>query len=63
MTDADRAGLSAVTFLVLCIWLGPDRACFLLTVVAIVAGWFWACRRWPIVAYITWGFIRGLCGR
>ena len=37
--DFDRLGLSATTFLMLCMWLGPDRAVFLLTAVAIAAAW------------------------
>jgi hypothetical protein len=59
----DRIGLSATTFLLLGIWLGPDRACFLIAVAAILTVWFWACRRWPLVAVFTLGFFRGLLGR
>jgi hypothetical protein len=45
-SDEDRTGLSATTFIMLCIWLGPDRAVFLITVTAILTVWFLACRRW-----------------
>jgi hypothetical protein len=55
-SDADRTGLSATTFLILCIWLGPRLACSLPIVVAIATLWFLACRRWPIVAVFTAGF-------
>jgi hypothetical protein len=59
----DLLGVSAVTFLTLCMWLGPPLACSLLIIVAIMALWFFACRRWPIVAWFTAGFIRGLMRR
>jgi hypothetical protein len=61
-SDADRAGISATTFIALCLWMGPDRAVFLLTVVAIGVAWFWLCRRFPLVVWFTAGFIRGLIG-
>jgi hypothetical protein len=54
---------SAVLFLILCIWAGPDRAVFLIALVALVVGWFAFCRRWPLVAWGVLGFIRGLAGR
>jgi hypothetical protein len=61
MSKRDEAllGISAVTFLLLCLWLGPDRAVFLLTVVAIVVGWYLLCRRFPIVGHFTAVFIGG----
>jgi hypothetical protein len=68
MTKRDEAllGVSATTFLLLCLWLGPDRAVFLLAVVAIVAMWIAICRKWPIVGYFTvvflGGFVSGLIG-
>ena len=61
-SDADRLGLSATTFLTLCIAWGPSRACFVIMLVAIGAGWFWLCRRWPIVGWLTCVFINGLFG-
>ena len=65
MTRADEArlGLSAVVFLQLCIWLGPDRAVFLVAVVAILTAWFLACRRWPWFAWFTINFLNGLFRR
>jgi hypothetical protein len=63
INDQHRAGLSATTFLLLGVWLGPDRAVFLLTVIAILTLWFLACRRWPIVAIFTAGVVRGLLRR
>jgi hypothetical protein len=62
-SDADRTGLSATTFLILCIWLGPRLACSWLTVVAAVALWAAACRRWPILVSLSASFLRGLLGR
>jgi hypothetical protein len=47
----DLLGLSATTFLLLCIWLGPNLACFLIAVVALLAAWFALCRRYPAVAW------------
>jgi hypothetical protein len=58
----DRLGLSATTFLMLCIWLGPDRAVFLITVAAIVALWVAVCRRWPIIGYFSIIFLDGFLG-
>jgi hypothetical protein len=48
MTKRDEGllGVSATTFLILCIWLGPRLACSLIVVVAVVT-WALACRRWP----------------
>jgi hypothetical protein len=62
-SDEDRAGISATTFLMLGIWLGPDRAVFLIVVVAIVSLWFLACRRWPWFAWFTINFLNGLFRR
>jgi hypothetical protein len=65
MSKRDEAllGISATTFLILCIWLGPHVAFSLIVVSALIAGWVLACRRWPIVAVFTLGFIRGLLRR
>jgi hypothetical protein len=63
INDQHRAGLSAVVFLMLCLWMGPRLACSLLFVVAIVTVWWLACRRWPLVGVMTIGFLRGLFGR
>ena len=63
ISDEERLGISATTFLAMCIWRGPNRTRFVLMLVAILAGWFWLCRRFPAVAWITRGFLRGLFGR
>ncbi|MFZ0603089.1 MAG: hypothetical protein WAN05_17330 [Roseiarcus sp.] len=62
--DADRLGLSAeaVVFLQLCIWVGPDRAVFGLTVVAIAAAWVALCKRFPTVGFLTSAFFNGFLG-
>lgn len=60
--NSDRLGLSATTFLMLCMWLGPDRAVFLLTAVAIAAAWVALCKRFPTVGFLTGAFFNGLLG-
>lgn len=59
----DLLGVSAVTFLVLCVGLGPRLACSLLFVAAIVTVWILAAKRWPWFAVFSAGFIRGLFSR
>lgn len=67
-THSRRAliGISAATFLLLCLWLGPRLACSLLVVIAIVAVWVALCRRYPAAGYLTGiffvGFVGGLFG-
>lgn len=62
ISDEDRAGLSATTFLLLGIWLGPTAACWLVAIAAIVAGWVWLCRRFPTFGWLTYVFFDGFCG-
>jgi hypothetical protein len=50
----------AVTFLALCVWMGPDRACFFVAVAAIIAAWVALCRRFPFVGVLTLLFFDGL---
>ena len=38
---AQQLGLTAVTFLMLSIWIGPDRACFFILIAAPLTVWFW----------------------
>lgn len=54
---------SAVTFLILCIWAGPRRTIFWLSVIAIALVWRRLAQRWPILNVMLVGFIRGLLGR
>jgi hypothetical protein len=65
-SDEDRAGLSATTFLTLCIAWGPNRACFAIMTVAIGALWIALCRRYPAVGTLTGifivSFVQGLFG-
>jgi Flp pilus assembly protein TadB len=56
-------GVSAMTYLALCVWLGPKVATSLIIVAALLAAWFWTCRRHPTAAWLTWAFMRGLAGR
>jgi hypothetical protein len=46
-----------------CVWLGPKVATSLIIVAALLAAWFWTCRRHPTAAWLTWAFMRGLAGR
>ena len=50
---AAQLGVSATTFLTLCVWLGPNRACFVIALAAIVAAWVALCRRFPFVGVLT----------
>ena len=52
-------GVTAVTFLTLCVWLGPHAACWLIAIAAVVALWAALCRRFPVVGYLTGAFFRG----
>jgi hypothetical protein len=55
-------GVSASTFLTLCIAWGPRRACFVIAVAFILWAWVAACGRWPGVSIFTSGFLTGLVG-
>jgi hypothetical protein len=59
----DLLGVSAVTFLTLCVAWGQNRACFVIAFASVLVGWLALCRRYPTVAWITMGFLRGLFGR
>ena len=54
--------VSATTFLLLGIWLGPDRAVFLIMIAAIVAAWIWLAARFPTVGDLTYVFFYGFVG-
>jgi hypothetical protein len=54
--------LSAVTFLALCVWMGPHAACWFIAIAAIVAGWVWLCRRFPTFGCFTLVFFDGFLG-
>jgi hypothetical protein len=60
---AAQIGVTDTTFLALRVWIGPDRASFLMAIAAILTIWFWLCRRFPTAAWIDTGFIRALTGR
>jgi hypothetical protein len=55
-------GASATTFLTLCVWIGPDRTVFFLTVIALGLGYAWLVRHHPLIAWGVLGFFEGLCG-
>jgi hypothetical protein len=58
--------ISAVTFLTLSVWMGPEAACWLIGSAAIVAVWTALCRRFPTVGWFTYvffnSFVLGLIG-
>jgi hypothetical protein len=62
-SDADRAGISASTYLLLVAAWGPHRAFYVVMLVAILVGWFWLIRRFPLLGWALLGFLRGLLGR
>ena len=39
--------VSAVTFLTLCVWIGPSRTLLFLMIAAALVVWFWLIRRFP----------------
>jgi hypothetical protein len=61
-SDADRICLSAVVFLMLCIWLGPHAACWFVGLAAFVAGWVALARRSPTFGWFTSAFLTGFLG-
>lgn len=55
-------GISAVTFLALCVWMGPDAAVWFIFIAAIVAVWVALGRRFPTFGWLTAIFIDGFFG-
>jgi hypothetical protein len=55
-------GVSAVTFLALCIWVGPNAACWFIAIAAIIAVWVALCRRFPTFGWLTFVFFDGFFG-
>ncbi len=62
MTKRDEGllGVSATTFLILCLCLGPRLYCSLIVVSAIVAGWLWLFNELRAVA--AWVSLRSIPG-
>ena len=46
----------------LCLWLGPHVACWLIAIAAFVARWVWLCNRFPTVGWFTAVFFDGFLG-
>ena len=61
--DHELLGRSAVLYLMLTTSLGIHLAFALVVVVGVVTLWALACRRWPLFAIFTLGFVRGLFRR
>jgi hypothetical protein len=58
----DLLGVSAITFLTLCVWIGPHAACWLIAIAAIIAGWIWLANRFPTFGWLTYVFFDGFLG-
>ena len=59
---AAQIGLTCTTFIALCLWIGPDAACWLIGVVAFVTGWIWLCSRSAWFSYFTGVLLVNLIG-
>ena len=59
---AAQIGVTATTFLALCIWLGPNAACWLIVIAAFIACWAWLCVRFPFFGVFTVACISGFVG-
>jgi hypothetical protein len=53
-------GVTATTYLVLCVAFGIHLAFWLVVLTAVVVRWAALCRRWPLVGVATIGFFEGL---
>jgi hypothetical protein len=58
-SDEDRAGLSATTFLTLCVAWGPHAAFFLTVTAMLIGMWVLICKRFPFLGHLTVVFIDG----
>jgi hypothetical protein len=54
---------SAVLYLLLGLWLGPDKALHLALLIALVFAWYQVSRGIPLVAIGLMGYVRGAIGR
>jgi hypothetical protein len=61
-----RLWLSAVLYLMACVWLGPTAAFWLTVIGAWSVFWLYLCSRWPFLSVFTvaciTGFVSGLFG-
>ena len=55
-------GVTATTYLVLCVAFGTHLAFSLVVFVAVIMGWWKLCVRFPLLGIATLGFFEGLLG-
>jgi hypothetical protein len=57
-----RLWISAILYLMACIWLGPTAAFWLTIIGAWTLFWFYLCGRFPVLGMFTSAFLSGLIG-
>jgi hypothetical protein len=57
-----RIILSAIVYLMACVWLGPTVAFWLTVITAWTIFWFYLCGRFPVVGSFTSAFLVGFIG-
>src|ERR1700722_18096123 len=57
-----RWWLSAIVYLMACIWLGPTAAFWLTVIGGWTLFWFYLCGRFPILGWFTAAFLNGFVG-
>ena len=57
-----RIILSAILYIMACVWLGPDAAFWLTVIGAWTLFWFWLCGRYSWVGAFTSAFLVGFVG-
>ena len=57
-----RWWISAIVYLMACVWLGPHVAFWLTVIGGWTLFWFYLCGRFPILGMFTSAFLTGLIG-
>jgi hypothetical protein len=60
---SDRTTASALLYLLLGVWLGPNKALHVALTITLVFAWFQVSRGIPLVGLALFGFFRGLLSR
>jgi hypothetical protein len=61
--SSDRIMASALLYLLLGVWLGPNGALHVFLLITLVLSWFRVSRGLPVVGLALFGFLRGRLGR
>jgi hypothetical protein len=61
--SSDRIMASALLYLLLGVWLGPNGALHVFLLITLVLAWFQVSRGLPVVGLALFGFLRGRLGR